>query len=95
MAAKYSLTEVVELIDQYLEEEDVPESSDDELDDSTRCDYVDDNGEELLLPTSSVTAACNSDAILKDLLKDIQLNPGMLCCVVLCVVCVCVCSCFY
>ena len=52
---------VVELIDQFLEEEDFPESSDDELDVSVRCDFVEeDTGEEILL-TNIPTISSNND----------------------------------
>ena len=55
---------LVELIDQFLEEN-FPESSDDELDVSVRCHFVDeDTGEEILL-TNIPTISSNNDLSLQ------------------------------
>ena len=58
---KASLDQAVELITQFVEDEEMPESSD-EWDMNVRCDYVDDDGEELILPTVPVSYG-QSDAV--------------------------------
>ena len=79
MAKRLRAERVVELIDQFLEEEDFPESSDNELDVSVRCDFVDeDTGEEILLTNirtissnNDLSLPCESDSLL---LNDTQLH---------------------
>ena len=61
MAKSLRAEHVVELIDQFLEEEDFPESSDDELDLSLRCDFMDEGTGEEILHTNMPTMSSNND----------------------------------
>ena len=74
MAKSLRAEHVVELIEKFLEEEDFPESSDDEVDLSLRCDFMDEGtGEEILLintMSSNNALPCESDLLL---LTDTQL----------------------
>ena len=81
MVKRLRAEHVVELIDQFLEEEDFPESSDDELDLSLRCDLIDEGtGEEIPLTNMPTTSSnndlplpCESDSLL---LTDTQLHSN-------------------
>ena len=71
----------MELIDKYLDEEDYPESDDDKIDrQHINCDFLDENGEEVVLPCISTNQpvldnsfSCGWDSLL---LHDVELFDG-------------------
>ena len=81
MAARFSVHWVLELIDKYLDEEDLLESDDDEIDrQHVNCDFLDEKGEEVVLPCVSTNQTvldnffpCERDSLL---LHDIERFDG-------------------